>query len=140
MAADSEILRRLIAIDHKTDSMHDSLAWLVRASPGLKSELVAAFGSGKRRVQVYLSLDGSRNVNEVAAHLRMKAPNVTAELRWLKKHRLIDLGDIGGRGAVYRKKFFDSVIGLSDDLAEKFSLTSDGRNAASATAAVRRRS
>lgn len=128
-AHEHEVLRRLIGIDHKTDSMEDSLAWLVRANaPHLKTELVDAFGQSKRRVQVYLSLDGKRNVGAIAEHLDMKSQNVTAELRWLKKYRLVDVVEADGAGTVYAKKFFDAVVGLSDELMAKFKLDGSGRD------------
>ena len=124
----SEVLRRLIAIDHKADSMEDSLAWLVRANaPQLKDELIASFGRSKRRVQVYLALDGKRNVGAVAAHLQIKAQNVTRELGWLKRKRLVDVMEADGDGVVYSKKFFDAVVGLSESLAAKFGLDDDRR-------------
>ena len=124
----SEVLRRLIAIDHKADSMEDSLAWLVRAdAPKLKDELIAAFGRSERRAQVYLALDGKRNVNAIAAHLEMRAPNVSTELQWLKRKRLLDTVAADDAGTLYRKKSFDAVVGLSDSLAVKFHLDAQGR-------------
>jgi DNA-binding transcriptional ArsR family regulator len=125
----AEILRRLMNIDYKTDSMQDSLAWLVSANAGpLKAELIKAFGNNKRRVQVYLALDGLRNVQQLADALRMKRPNVSRELLWLKKKRLIDFRESGPEGNIYDKKFFDAIVGLSEALEEKFHLDGRGPN------------
>jgi DNA-binding transcriptional ArsR family regulator len=124
---DGEALRRLIRIDHKTDSMEDSLAWLVSAnSPGLKEQLINAFSNGMRRVQIYLALNGKRNVQGIATHLHMKISNVSAELKWLKKRRLIDVLEAGNGGKKYKKKFFDAIVGLSDALMQKFGLDEHG--------------
>jgi len=124
---EQEVLRRLIAIDHKSDSMEDSLAWLVRASgPKLLEELINAFGKSKRRVQVYLALDGVKNVDAIATHLDMKRQNVTAELSWLKRMRLIDVLEADGQGTRYTRKFFDSVVGLSAALMRKHDLDESG--------------
>jgi DNA-binding MarR family transcriptional regulator len=126
---EDEVLRRLIRIDHKTDSMEDSLAWIVSAnSPQLKNELIVAFGRSTRRVQVYLGLDGKRNVQEIAKHLQMKSPNVSRDLRWLKRKRLIDVVEAGSDGYIYKKKFFDAIVGLSEALMEQFNLDSHGKN------------
>jgi DNA-binding transcriptional ArsR family regulator len=123
-----EALRRLIRIDHKTDSMEDSLAWLVSAnSPQLKSDLIKAFGTSMRRVQVYLALDGKRNVQDIAKHLHMKQPHVSRALDWLKRRRLVDVLEAGNGGIKYKKKFFDAIVGLSDALMEKFSLDKNGK-------------
>lgn len=124
---DREILRRLIGIDHKADSMQDSLAWIVRANAGeLKQQLLSEFGASKRRAQVYLALDGTRTVNDVAEHLSMKRQNVTGELKTLKRLRLVDIVESDGRGTIYCKKFFDAVVGLSGALMTKFNLDPSG--------------
>lgn len=128
MPEDGEALRRLIRIDHKTDSMEDSLAWIVSAnSPQLKNDLIKAFGASVRRVQVYLALDGERNVQEIARHLHMKQPNVSRDLSWLKRKRLIDVVEARGEGFKYKKKFFDAIVGLSEALMVKFKLGADGK-------------
>lgn len=128
MPETNEALQRLIRIDHKTDSMEDSLAWIVSAnSPQLRDDLIKAFGSSVRRVQVYLALDGSRNVQEIAKHLHMKQPNVSRDLGWLKRKRLIDVLEARGEGFKYKKKFFDAIVGLSEALMKKFKLNAKGK-------------
>jgi DNA-binding transcriptional ArsR family regulator len=121
-----EILRRVISIDNRQISMEDSLAWLVHAEDGLRDKMLKKFGTSRRRVQVYLALDGVKNVNAVASALSMKIPNVSRDLRWLKKERLIDLADANGPGIVYKKKFFDAIVGLSEELMKKFTLNERG--------------
>jgi DNA-binding transcriptional ArsR family regulator len=127
MAHEDEILRRVISIDNRQASMEDSLAWLVHAEDGLRDRMLGAFGTSRRRVQVYLELDGIKNVSAIALALRMKPQNVTSELRWLKKNRLIDIAEADGFGMVYKKKVFDAIVGLSDALMEKFNLDHRGR-------------
>jgi hypothetical protein len=123
---EDEILRRVISIDNRQVSMEDSLAWLVHAEDGLRDRMLKKFGSSRRRVQVYLALDGKRNVNAVASALSMKTQNVTAELRWLKGERLIDIADVSGASVVYKKKIFDSIVGLSAALMQEFNLNAEG--------------
>lgn len=124
---EQEVIRRLNAIDHKSNSMQDSLAWLVSASPQLKEKLLDTFGESQRRAQVFLGLDGKRTVDALAAHLGMQSQNVTTELRTLKKRRLIDVVDVSRAGKVYSKSQLDAILGLSEDLAAKFNLTTDGK-------------
>lgn len=123
---EDEILRRVISIDNRQVSMEDSLAWLVHAEDGLRDKMLKKFGASRRRVQVYLALDGIKNVNAVALALSMKDPNVSRDLRWLKKERLIDLADVNGPGIIYKKKFFDAIVGLSEELMKKFKLNERG--------------
>ena len=67
MADEKQVLDRLIRIDNRTDAMQHNLAWLVRANePQLKEKLIEAFGNSVRRVQVYVALDGVKNVNGIA--------------------------------------------------------------------------
>jgi len=122
-----KILERLIRIDNRTDAMQHNLAWLVRANePQLKQELIAAFGNSARRVQVYVALDGIKNVQAIADSLGMKQPNVSRDLLWLKKRGLIDIVEADGQGTVYKKTIFDSIINLSEELTKKCSLDKHG--------------
>ncbi len=124
---DREMLRRLIGIDHKTDSMQDSLAWIVRSNAtGLKQELLSEFGRSKRRAQVYLAMNGTRNVSAIATHLGMKLPNVSTVLNKLKTLRLVDVMEAEETGVVYSKKFFDAIVGLSGALMDEFGLDASG--------------
>ena len=126
--SDSKILEKLIRIDNRTDSMRHSLDWLVRANePQLKDTLVAAFGKSKVRVQVYLALDGKKNVNDLAQALRLVRENVSRELAWLKKKGLIEPIDADGRGTIYKRAQLDSIIHLSEQLAQQFGLDKHGQ-------------
>jgi DNA-binding transcriptional ArsR family regulator len=128
MTDQKQVLDRLIRIDNRTDAIQHNLAWLVRANePQLKEKLVQAFGNSRRRVQVYLALDGVQTVNGLVKLLGMKQPNVSVEIAWLKKKGLIDVAGADGQGTVYQKTIFDSIINLSDELAAKFSLDRHGR-------------
>jgi DNA-binding transcriptional ArsR family regulator len=122
-----KILERLIRIDNRTDAMQHNLAWLVRANePQLKQELIAAFGNSARRVQIYVALDGVKNVQAIADALGMHQPHVSRDLLWLKKRGLIDVVEGDGQGTIYTKTIFDSIINLSEELAKKFSLNKHG--------------
>ena len=114
------LMRRLISIDHKIDSMQDSLALLVRATAkGLRDELLDEFGKSERAIRTYLALDGERSVSELVALLGYTKPNVSRELGWLKRKRLVDATEIPGLGKRYAKKHFDGVVGLSEALGKK---------------------
>lgn len=126
--ADPKILEKLIRIDNRTDSMSHSLDWLVRASePQLKETLIKAFGKSMVRVQVYLALDGKRNVNDLAKALGLVREAVSREIAWLRKKGLIEAIDADGRGTIYRRAQLDSIIRLSDDLARTFNLDKYGK-------------
>ena len=125
---EEEMLRRIITIDQRTESMDDSMHWMVRSGDTLRDTMVAAFGQSTKRVQVYLSLDGEKNVNAIAKSLKMHAQNVTRELRWLKRKRLIAIAKANGNEVIYGKPNIDKVIGLSHELMEKFGLNRRGRS------------
>ena len=126
--SDKEFLERIIRIDNRTDAIQHNLGWLVRANePQLMEKLLAAFGDSKRRVQVYVALDGIKNVNALAAALGMKQNHVSRELTWLKRKGLIDVVEATGQSTIYQKTIFDSIINLSEELVRKFSLDKHGR-------------
>jgi DNA-binding transcriptional ArsR family regulator len=126
--AKNEALERLIRIDNRTDAIQHNLGWLVRANePQLKETLINAFGNSVRRVQIYVALDGVKNVNQIADALGMLRPHVSREIIWLKKKGLIDVAEASGQGNIYKKTIFDSIINLSDELAAKFKLDKHGR-------------
>ena len=126
--ADPKILEKLIKLDNRTDSMRHSLDWLVRANePQLKETLIKAFGNSKVRVQVYLALDGRKNVNDVAKALDLVRENVSREIAWLKKKGLIAPIDADGRGTIYKRAQLDSIIHLSEDLARLHDFDKHGR-------------
>ena len=123
---EEEMLRRIIAIDHRTASMNDSMHWIVRGQETLK-EMVKAFGTSLIRVRVYLALDGKRNGKQIAASLKMKPPNVTREVVWLKRKQLIEVAKMKGNEVIYNKQPIDKIIRLSETLREKFNLGQNGR-------------
>jgi len=126
--ADPKILEKLIRIDNRTDSMRHSLDWLVRANePQLKETLIKAFGRSKVRVQVYLALDGQKNVNDLAKGLGLVRENVSREIAWLRKKGLIEPIDADGRGTIYKRTQLDSIIHLSEELAHVFRLDKRGQ-------------
>lgn len=124
---EEEMLRRIIAIDQRTESMNDSMHWMVRSGDTLRDTMVAAFGQSTKRIQVYLFLDGMRNVNAIARSLKMHRQNVTRELRWLKRKKLIAVAKKIGSEVIYCKPNIDAVIGLSHELMERFGLDRQGR-------------
>ena len=126
--ADPNILEKLIRIDNRTDSMRHSLDWLVRANePQLLDTLIKAFGKSVIRAQVYLALDGKKNVNDLAKALQLVREAVSREIAWLKKKGLIAPIDASGRGTVYKRTQLDSIIHLSEHLARQFHLDKYGR-------------
>lgn len=126
--ADPKILEKLIRIDNRTDSMRHSLDWLVRANePQLKETLIKAFGRSAVRVQVYLALDGKKNVNDLAKALELVREAVSREIAWLIKKGLITPIDADGRGTIYKRTQLDSIIHLSEELAGLFDLDKHGR-------------
>jgi hypothetical protein len=124
---EEEMLRRIIAIDQRTESMDDSMHWMVRGGDTLRDTMVAAFKQSTKRAQVYLSLDGEKNVKAIAKSLKMHRQNVTRELRWLKHKRLISIAKTKGNEVIYSKPNIDKVIGLSHELMVKFGLNHLGR-------------
>jgi transposase-like protein len=72
------------------------------------------FGKGRRRADVYLALDPTRNISQVAQTLGMKRQNVSSEIRALREANLILPQLVGGRGDVWvRNPTLERVLRLS---------------------------
>lgn len=124
-----QILHRLAHIEHKVDSIDETNAFALRAEAEKHQETVKKiFKKGKRRAQIYLAADGTRGVAEIAMHLGMKQPNVSADLRILKEEGLLELVDAFGRQEFWAKKAIDKTLRISKYLSEEYGLKLDGRS------------
>jgi predicted transcriptional regulator len=81
--------------------------------------IVKFFGRGSRRAEVYLALNPTKNITQVAESLRMKRQNVGTEIRALHKANLIIQHTSGGAGDVWvRNPTLERVLRLSHKLRE----------------------
>lgn len=123
-----QILSRLAHIEHKVESIDETNAFALRATAAAHQKSIdAIFGRSKRRAQVYLAADGTRSVGEIAAHLRMRQPNVTIELNVLKEEGLLELNNAPGRKDFYAKKPIDKTIQISKHIRKKYNLRANGK-------------
>lgn len=124
-----QILHRLAHIEHKVDSIDETNAFALRAEADRHQETVKKiFKKSQRRAQIYLAADGTRGVTEIADHLGMKRPNVSADLRILKEEGLLELVDAPGRQDFWAKKPIDKTLRISKYLCEEYNLKPDGRS------------
>lgn len=125
---DQQILNRLANIQHKIDSIEQTNAFALRADAERHRESVReVFGTSKRKVQVFLSADGDRTVNDIAKHLGMKRPNVSAALKKLSDEGLLEIIDTDGGAHFYAKTPLDRTIRISPFLCKEYNLTKDGK-------------
>ena len=124
---DQQILNRLAKIEHKVESIDQTNAFALRAESEKHLKTVGdIFRRGKRRAQVYLAANGRRNVNEIARHLNMQAPNVSRELSALEKEGLLEIVDTDG-GNIWGKKSIDRTLRISRYLKNTYSLDGEGK-------------
>jgi DNA-binding transcriptional ArsR family regulator len=127
---DQQILNRLSKIEHKVDSLEQTTAFALRAEKEKHSASVKEiFKTGKRRVQIYLAVDGIRSVKEIAAHLKMKQPNVSRELKILAEEGLLKIVDTSGGRDTWAKNPIDRTLRITQFLRTEYALDSDGRSA-----------
>ncbi len=117
-----------LAIDIKhirwrQESIDASMDLLLKANKvSIMAEFEAFFQNSQRKVQVYLSIDGNRTVEEIAKALGMKQPNVSSYITQCAKEGLIEkVPGING-GYVWKKTRIDQVLRISDSLKKKFNL------------------
>lgn len=125
--ADAEVLRRLANIEFQITSLDESTAFAMRANrPELLEAVDGVFGSSKQRAQVYVAANGKRSVNEIAALIGAKRPNISKHLQLLVDEGLL-LPHIEGNQTLYRRKKLDQTLGIARRLREQFKLDADGR-------------
>ncbi len=123
-----QILSRLAKIEHKVDSIDETNAFALRADEDRHFETVKKiFKKGRRRAQVYLAANGIRGVVEIADHLRMKTPNVSPQLKFLREEGLLELTDASGRQDFWTKKIIDRTLRITPYLCKEYNLKPDGR-------------
>ncbi len=124
---DQQILSRLAHIEYKVDSIDQTNAFALRADADRHFNSVKKiFGRSKRRAQVYLAVDGSRGVLEIAAHLKMKQPNVSSDLKVLSDEGLLEIIGVRDGKTIWTKKAIDRTLGMSKFLQMEFGLSRDG--------------
>jgi DNA-binding transcriptional ArsR family regulator len=124
---DQQILSRLANIQHKVDSIEQTNAFALRADKEKHEQsLRDIFRNGKRRAQVYLAANGSRSVQEIADHIKMKRPNVSAHLKALSVEGILEIAYSSGGKDYYGKKPLDHTIRITRFVCDEFSLDSDG--------------
>jgi DNA-binding MarR family transcriptional regulator len=125
---DQQILSRLARIEHKVDSLEQTTAFALRAEAGKHfASAKQIFRNSKRRAQVYLAADGSRGVQEIAQHLKMKRQNVGIELKRLGDEGLLEIVDSSDGRDIWAKKPVDRTLRITTFLCSDFHLQKDGR-------------
>jgi predicted transcriptional regulator len=124
MPESDELATDIKEIRWRQESIDSSTDLLLKAHrEAIIAEIENFFGSSKRRVQVYLSIDGKKSVGEIAQMLNMRQPNVSADLANCAGEGLIERIPCDAKGGfVYRKKRIDQVLHISAFLRKKFGL------------------
>ena len=113
MPESKELHTKVDEIGSYVKSMDGQLNWLVRAQANdLRPMILDFFKKRKRAAKVFLATDGKRTVEEIAAYLDLRQPNVSKELSDLHEAGLVECVEWG----LYRKKIIDKILGLSRTL------------------------
>lgn len=124
---DQQILSRLSRIEHKVDSLEQTTAFALRADADRHfASVKEIFGQSKRRAQVYLAVDGTRSVQEIAEHLKMKRQNVGPDLKHLADEGLLEIIDSQGGKDIWAKKPVDRTLRIAKFLQDEFDLNPNG--------------
>ena len=108
-------------------SIDGSLKLLLKANkekilPGL----INVFGRSKRRVEIYLAIDGKLYVSEITSKLGMKISNVSTEITILKNEALIEIKNISNNGEyIYKKTELEKIFKISNELKKKFGIENE---------------
>ncbi len=138
---DQVILNRLSKIQHKIDSLEQTTAFSLRADSNKHlGEVKKIFGRSVRRAGVYLAADGDRGVQEIASHLGIHQPNVSAEVRKLVDEGLLEIIDGTNNNTTYAKTPLYRTLRIPQFLTKEFDVEKDGRLASRRKSKTRGRS
>lgn len=137
---DQQILSRISKIEHRVDSIDQTQAFALRAeAPKHFATVKEIFRKGKRRAQIYMAADGTRGVEEIANHLKMKRQNVGPELKVLREEGMLEIADTAGGRDIWGKKPIDRTLRISKFLRDEYNLMQDGRSEPSKGTKVKKR-
>lgn len=121
MVESKEVALDIREIKWHQEAIDSSMELLIKANRGpILAEIMGFFGTAKRRVQVFLAVDGKRTVGDVAQLLDMQPNNVSRELTRLKEEGLIEIRRIRQEGYIYKKRRVDRILGISRKLKREF--------------------
>ncbi len=123
MVESKEVAQDIREIKWHQAAIDSSMELLIKANrESILPEIMMFFGKSKRRVEVFLAVDGTRTVDDIARLLKMKGPNVSRELTNLKQEGLIEIKRIKREGYVYKKRRVDRILGISQRLKREFGI------------------
>lgn len=119
-------------IKWKVEGIDKSIDLLVRANrKGIIDDLMEFFGKSRERVNVFLSIDGKKTVEQIAKDLGMKGPNVSRRITELRDEGLINIKKTTRQGFIYEKTEKVRVLGLEKKLRKKFAIGDENKSAIS---------
>jgi predicted transcriptional regulator len=118
-------------IKWRVEGIDKSIDLLVRANRKIIiDDLMEFFGKSKDRVNVFLSIDGEKTVNQITEKLKMKSPNVSRRITELRNEGLVNIKKITKQGYIYEKTEKVRVLGLEKKLVKKFAATEKSTSSA----------
>lgn len=123
MVESEEVARDIREIKWHQEAIDSSMELLIKANrEAILKEILAFFGNSRRRVQIYIAIDGTRTVEDITRFLDMKKPNVSAQLTRLGEEGLIEIKKITKAGRIYKKRRVDRILGIGRKLRKKFGI------------------
>jgi len=118
-----ELTKDVREIKWHQEEIDSSLEVLLRASKKeLLRQVLEMFGRSERRAAVYMKVDGTRNVSEIAGELGIRDKNVYKELKQLQQWSLVAVKGEKNRQLVFRQTKLEHILGLSKILKKRFNL------------------
>ena len=123
---EQSVLRRITSIEKRVISLEQTTNFSLRADELKHHETVnKIFGNSKIRAQIYLCVDGIKNVSQISGFLNKIINNVSVELKKLKDEELLYISS-NENGIVYSKTSLDKSFRISKYLMNKFQLDKNG--------------
>ncbi|WXG46768.1 MAG: hypothetical protein WED05_08955 [Candidatus Atabeyarchaeum deiterrae] len=129
MPETEDLFEEIKRIRWHQESIDGNIELITRAhGKEILAEIMDFFGNvpGKKkavnRARIYLAIDGTRVVGDIANDLKLLGPDVSREIPKLKEMSLIEVKEVNAKGTIYGKTKVDALLRISHRLSKDFGI------------------
>ena len=123
MPESDELTKDVREIKWHQEEIDSSLELLLRVNkPELLKQVLDMFGKAETRARIYLSVDGKKNISEIATDVRILYNNVYPILNTLRDWSLVTAIGEKDKQLVFKKTKLERILALSKELRKKFNV------------------
>ena len=116
MPETDELYNRILSLERQIENIDAKLFFSLAAEPKILDMALSLFKRRPKLIPVYMSVNGHKNVSQIANDLGLDISNTSKYLKELHERGYIDKIDEAKGGAIYRKNQLERILRLSEHL------------------------